>query len=104
MSDPSLQSTIRSRQSTILFLLACLFLGQQSIQAQSKDSVAVRTELITIPTYELGQDDPNPYFGTGYREVYPYPFQDNLTDHRVDKVWKAVILENRYLKVMVLPE
>jgi len=106
MSDPSLKSTIRNRQSTILFtfLLACLFLCESAIQAQSKDSVVVRTELTTIPTYELGQDDPNPYFGTGYREVYPYPFQDNLTDHRVDKVWKVVILENRYLKVMVLPE
>jgi tetratricopeptide (TPR) repeat protein len=57
-----------------------------------------------IPTYELGPEDPNPYFATGYREIYPYPFQDDLTDRRIDKVWKAAILENRYLKVMVLPE
>jgi tetratricopeptide (TPR) repeat protein len=66
--------------------------------------VAVRIEPITIPTYELGQEDPNPHFATGYREIYPYPFQDDLTDRRIDKVWKAAILENRYLKVMVLPE
>jgi hypothetical protein len=101
-----LQSTIRNRQSTILFtfLFAWLFLNQSTLHAQTKDSVVVRTESITIPTYELGQEDPNPYFAAGYREIYPYPFQDHLTDRRVDKVWKAAILENRYLKVIVLPE
>jgi tetratricopeptide (TPR) repeat protein len=72
--------------------------------AQKPDSVRVWTEPRVIPTYELGQDDPNPYFATGYREIYPYPFQDHLTDHRVNKTWKAALLENKYLKVIVLPE
>ncbi len=101
------QSTIVNRQSTIFitFLLAfSLIFPVASLQAQTKDSVSIRTESIVIPTYELGQDDPNPYFASGYREVYPYPFQDYLTDHRVDKTWKAVVLENRYLRVIVLPE
>jgi len=103
---PNSQSTIGNRQSTILitFLAASVLLLLVPLHAQTRDSVEVRTELTTIPTYELGQDDPNPYFATGYREVYPYPFQDHLTDHRVDKVWKAAILENRYLKVVILPE
>ena len=106
ISDPNLRSIVRNRQLTILlmFLLAWPFLNSSEVQAQTKDSVVVRTESITIPTYELGQEDPNPSFATGYREIYPYPLQDDLTDHRVDKAWKAAILENRYLKVIVLPE
>jgi tetratricopeptide (TPR) repeat protein len=101
------QSIIGNRQSSIFItflIVSILVLLTSPLQAQTKDAVITRTESLVIPTYELGQDDPNPYFGTGYREVYPYPFQDWLTDHRVDKAWKAVILENRYLKVVVLPE
>src|SRR5437016_4313433 len=65
-----------------------LFLSMDA-GAQKPDSVRVWTEPRVIPTYELGQDDPNPYFATGYREIYPYPFQDDLTDRRVNKTWKA---------------
>ncbi|PYV37271.1 MAG: DUF5107 domain-containing protein, partial [Acidobacteria bacterium] len=74
------------------------------VEAQGLDRVRIWTEPMVIPTYELGQDDPNPYLATGYREIYPYPFQDHLTDHRVNKTWKAALLENKYLKVVVLPE
>ena len=94
----------RSAISITFLLASVVILLVLPLQAQTKDSVTVRTESIVIPTYELGQDDPNPYFAGGYREVYPYPFQDHLTDNRVDKTWKAAILENRYLRVMVLPE
>ncbi|MGD0781908.1 MAG: DUF5107 domain-containing protein, partial [Candidatus Aminicenantales bacterium] len=36
--------------------------------------------------------------------VYPYVFLDGLTDVKQDKAYKAVYLENRYLKLCVLPE
>ena len=85
--------------SVTMALTFCL-----DVEAQGLDRVRVWSEPIVIPTYELGQDDPNPYFATGYREIYPYPFQDHLTDHQVNKTWKAALLENKYLKVIVLPE
>jgi len=59
-----------------------------------------------IPTYELGPADPNPaVLGSGgSRPIYPYPKLDSLTNQRVEKTYKAVYLENEYLKVTVLPE
>ncbi len=63
---------------------------------------------LTIPTYELGPADPNPHFLFGARQnarpVYPYSLLDTLTNRRVDKEYKAVYLENEYLKVTVLPQ
>lgn len=60
-------------------------------------------EKLVIPTYELGPPDPNPVW-SGRRPIYPYTRLDTLTNRRVDKAYKAVYLENEYLKVTVLPE
>jgi tetratricopeptide (TPR) repeat protein len=60
-------------------------------------------EKLVIPTYELGAPDPHPAWGSR-RPVYPYTRLDSLTKRRVEKAWKAVYLENEYLKVTVLPE
>ncbi len=63
---------------------------------------------LVIPTYEL--NSPNPYPALldsqrrKWRPVYPYPFLDSLGSEKKDKSWKAVYLENEYLKVTVLPE
>ncbi len=61
---------------------------------------------LVIPTYELGPPDPNPaLLGTGGdRPIYPYARLDSLTSQRREKTYKAVYLENGYLKVTVLPE
>ena len=63
-------------------------------------------DTITIPAYEDGLPDPNPpfdLFQTG-RFNYPYTLRTNLTDKRVDKVWRALWVENEYLKCLVLPD
>lgn len=67
-------------------------------------------EEVTIPTYEVGKPDKNPMFlekrvyqGSSGK-VYPHSVIDKIYDERVDKTYKAVYLENEYLKVMVLPE
>ena len=63
-------------------------------------------DTITIPAYEDGLPDPNPpfdLFQTG-RFNYPYTLRTNLTDKRVDKAWRALWLENEYLKCLVLPD
>ena len=40
----------------------------------------------------------------GSRPIYPYPMLDSLSNRRIEKTYKAVYLENEYLKVTVLPE
>lgn len=70
-----------------------------------KKSVRLWQEKLIIPTYELGAPDPNPVLpGKGRRPIYPYPMLDSLTNHRTEKAYNAVYLENEYLRVTVLPE
>jgi len=61
---------------------------------------------LTLPTYEEGLPDPNPPFDqfTTNRFNYPYTLRNNLTSRRVDHSWRAVYLENEYLKCSVLPD
>ena len=67
-------------------------------------------EIVTIPTYEVGKPEKNPMFlekrvyqgSSGV--VYPYPVIESISDEKTDKEYKAVYLENEYIKVMVLPE
>jgi len=72
-------------------------------------AVAAWLEPVVIPTYEVPEPDPNPAFleqrvyqGSSGR-VYPNPVTDHLGDVPVDRAWDAIHLENRYLRVMVLP-
>jgi tetratricopeptide (TPR) repeat protein len=73
-------------------------------------AVRVWEEPLVIPTYVPGPPDPNPmfYFGRTYQgakgAVYPYPLYDKLTDRQEDRTYKALYLENEYLKICVLPE
>jgi tetratricopeptide (TPR) repeat protein len=67
-------------------------------------------ETVVIPTYGVGQPDKNPMFlekrvyqgSSGV--VYPYPIIDKVEDTPQPKEYKAVFLENRYLRIMLLPE
>ena len=67
-------------------------------------------ELVTIPTYEIGKAEKAPMFlekrvyqgSSGV--VYPYPVIESISNEKTDKDYKAVYLENEYIKVMILPE
>ena len=67
-------------------------------------------EIVTIPTYEVGKPEKNPMFlekrvyqgSSGV--VYPYSVIESISDEKTDKDYKAVYLENEYIKVMILPE
>ena len=67
-------------------------------------------EIVTIPTYEVGSPEKNPIFlekrvyqgSSGV--VYPYPVIESIADKPTPHEWKAVYLENEYIKVMILPE
>jgi tetratricopeptide (TPR) repeat protein len=78
------------------------------VQAAAQDKPRVWEAPLTLPTYEL--NPPNPYPALldwqrrKWRPVYPYPFLDSLGSQKTNKTWRAVYLENEYLKVTVLPE
>jgi tetratricopeptide (TPR) repeat protein len=67
-------------------------------------------EIVTIPTYEVGKPEKNPMFlekrvyqgSSGV--VYPYPVIESISDEKTEKDYKAVYLENEYIKIMILPE
>ena len=67
-------------------------------------------ETIMLPTYETGENEKNPMFlekrvyqgSSGV--VYPYPVIEKIKDEKIEKAYRAVFLENYYLKIMILPE
>ena len=73
-------------------------------------AVVVRQEEIVLPTYLPAAPDKHPMFlerrvyqGSSGR-VYPLPFTDRIADKPVNRKWKAVWIENEFLRVLVLPE
>ena len=61
---------------------------------------------LTLPTYEEGLPDANPPFDiyATTRFNYPYTLRTNLTGVKAPHNWRAVFLENEYLKCTVLPD
>lgn len=74
------------------------------------EKVSVWQEEVLLPTYPALAAEKNPMFlekrayqgSTG--KVYPLPVTERLSDEKQDVAYKAVFLENEYLKVMILPE
>jgi len=102
---------MRRYQSVIVTALAAYALLQAAAMAAPGQSpVQMREETLVIPTYQTGAPDKNPIFysGRSYQgakgPVYPYPLFDKLTDVRKDKAYRAVYLENEYVRFCVLPE
>jgi tetratricopeptide (TPR) repeat protein len=67
-------------------------------------------ETVFLPTYPVGEEEKNPVFlekrvyqgSSG--AVYPYPVIEKISDTKQDMPYKALFLENEYLKIMILPE
>ena len=61
---------------------------------------------MTLPTYLEGTATVNPPFDAfdSSRSNYPYTLRDEITAKRVDQRWRALFLENEYLKCSVLPD
>ena len=72
--------------------------------------VHLREEMLTLPTYGVGDPDKNPRFyqGRTYQgargNFYPYPVQDHLTGECAERDWRAVYLENEHIEICVLPD
>ncbi len=105
-----MKTTVILRKSMIYISLASvMFLFALPSRAQVKTWEGT----ITIPTYGW-EDDVNPKFwgmeggakgSTTVRAsiVYPYWMQDHLSRKLEDKTYKAIYLENEYLKITCLP-
>jgi len=72
--------------------------------------VNVWEEKVSIPTYGVGKPDKNPMFfekrvyqgSSGV--VYPNPVIEKIYDEKKDVEYTGLFLENKYLKIMILPE
>src|SRR6202045_2822769 len=67
-------------------------------------------ETVTIQTYPAPAPDRNPMFldkrvyqGSSGK-VYPNPFTDHISDTKFDKPYRAIFLENEFIRIMILPE
>ena len=91
---------VNAVNGTCAFFLLLVFSMPMSGQ------VRVWENVLRLPTYEEGAPDPNPpfdQFSTG-RFNYPYTLRNEITNTRVEHDWRAVYLENEYLKCSVLPD
>lgn len=67
-------------------------------------------ETVCLPTYGTGKEEKAPIFlekrvyqgSSG--AVYPYPVIEKIEDEKKDKPYKAMFIENEFIKVMILPE
>ncbi len=60
---------------------------------------------LVIPTYETGEENENPDLAVeGNLRMYPYTRRLHLKGTKKDKTYRAVFIENEFLKVIVLPE
>src|SRR3974390_2788313 len=76
----------------------------------SSTAVTVRQSGLFLPTYLPALPDRHPMFlekrvyqGSSGR-VYPLPFTDRIREHPVERRWKAIWLENEFVRILVLPE
>ena len=91
-----------ARKLAIVLGVAFVFASVQVAQAAK---VRVWEGTISIPTYLLGPEDPNPQFPlVNGHNIYPYTALDDLTDTREPKTYRAIYLENEYLKATILPQ
>ena len=95
-----------NRNIMIVFCLIMISVSTSDLIAQVK----VSEQEWILPTYMVSPADKNPMFfkGESYqgasRYIYPYGLNDVISDVRTDKAWKALILENEYIKLCVTPE
>ncbi|NJD09341.1 MAG: DUF5107 domain-containing protein [Gemmatimonadetes bacterium] len=102
---------LNRRCSLPAVLLSTIMLGVSPVLCRAQGpAVRVWEEAVTLPTYMIGEPLTTPmfYHGRAYQGargfIYPYPAQDKLTYVVKDKVYKMLYLENRYVKIGILPE
>ncbi|MEN9510173.1 MAG: hypothetical protein RLZZ621_2736 [Gemmatimonadota bacterium] len=88
----------RFLSSTTLAALVLLGSAVRSMQAQP--AATAREFNQEFATYPFGDPNPIPVVG----RIYPYFRFDGFSATSAPKAWKVVELENRYLRIQILPE
>ena len=66
--------------------------------------VEIREEELQLNTYVWGPEDPYPPFQRRtHWDIYPYPMMDDLGEEIRTVSYRALVLENEYLRLTVLP-
>jgi tetratricopeptide (TPR) repeat protein len=79
-------------------------------EAATRQTVSCHERQVVIPTYPVQEADLNPMFFENrvYQgssgKVYPNAFTDRVALEKVEQSYRAIILENEYLQLMILPE
>jgi tetratricopeptide (TPR) repeat protein len=95
-----------TQKGLFLSALFIFILTSFNLDAQVKMS----EEKWVLPTYKVSPPDKNPMFfkGESYqgasKYIYPYGMNDVISNEKSDQAWKALILENEYIKLCVTPE
>lgn len=93
--------------ASLAMVVAMVGAGLSGTPAYSDEDCAVVQAWsgeLTLPTYPWF-DDVNPVFAELDGGIYyPYTRQDHLATKKADRTYKALFLENEYLKVTCLPE
>jgi tetratricopeptide (TPR) repeat protein len=101
-----MNSRTKKQKRRCLAFLCVLFLTTIALTAQVK----ISEQDWIIPTYKVSPPDKNPMFfkGESYQGaskiIYPYGMNDVIANEKSDQKWKALILENEYIKLCVTPE
>ncbi|QCX40312.1 DUF5107 domain-containing protein [Aureibaculum algae] len=88
-----------------LFILLILLCGVKNIA-----QVTLTEEKWNLPTYKVapGENAPiffsNESFQGARREIYPYALNDVISHEKVQKDWKVLKLENKYIELGITPE
>lgn len=94
-------SAIVSRLASIV-----LFFASCQVFAAEEDAAPVKTweGALTLPTYAW-YDDVHPVFQQLHGSIYyPYTRQDHIAKSSADRTYRALFLENEFLKVTCIPE
>jgi tetratricopeptide (TPR) repeat protein len=96
----------RRAASVALTVLVALAAAGPGRAQTAPPAARVWDSVLTLPAYAEAAPDPNPPFDifNDGRPNYPYTIRDRLTDRRAPRAWRAIWLENDYLRCAVLPE
>ncbi len=94
----------------IITLILIMIVFSISSKVFGQGTVKIWEEPLKLPTYMVGEPEKSPGFMRNFayqrakRAIYPYAMDDNITNERVIKEYKALYLENEYVRVCILPE
>lgn len=94
----------------VFAIIITTFLNPLIAKQNNLDSVQIWEEPLEIPTYLVGGPEKSPSFMRNFayqrakRSIYPYAMDDNITNEKTIKKYNALYLENKYVKVCILPE